>query len=117
MFKVPEENRVLESKFFGKMDASLGNNGLFKFRFNDLNVNCIVSDGAGWEHVSVTINKEECPNWETMNFIKNKFWGKEDVVIQFHPAESHYINYHKYCLHLWRPNNINITTPPSILVG
>jgi len=76
----------------------------------------IFSDGEGWEHVSVS-TPSRCPNWEEMTWIKNLFWGDDDVVIQYHPARSSYVNYHPYCLHLWRPQGIALPTPPSILVG
>lgn len=76
----------------------------------------ICSDGAGWEHVSVS-HHSVIPKWDWMCKIKNLFWDRNDVVIQFHPAESDYINYHPRCLHMWRPTNQTIPVPPKILVG
>ncbi len=68
-----------------------------------------------WEHVSVSL-KSRCPNWKEMCFIKDLFWNDEDVVVQFHPKKSEYVNLHKYCLHLFKFNG-EMPTPPSILVG
>lgn len=77
-----------------------------------------------WEHVSVTIGQvknshpiHRCPTWEEMCYIKDFFWDKNDVVVQFHPAESDYVSTHDYCLHLWRKQNQNFETPDPILVG
>jgi hypothetical protein len=76
----------------------------------------IASDGAGWEHVSVS-RKDRCPTWEEMCQIKDTFWDDEDVVMQFHvPAKDH-VNNHPYCLHLWRPKGTNVLRPDSIMVG
>lgn len=69
-----------------------------------------------WEHVSVSL-PNRCPTWEEMCFIKSKFWGDDETVIQFHPPKSEYVNNHPYCLHLWRNTRTPIATPPSILVG
>lgn len=46
-----------------------------------------------------------------MCFIKDLFWGEEEVVMQLHPAKSQYVNQHDYCLHLWRPKTIAIPLP------
>jgi len=76
----------------------------------------IFSDGLGWEHVSVS-TPGRCPNWEEMCFIKHLFWSADDIVIQYHPPESEYVNVHRYCLHLWRPEGLPIPIPPRYLVG
>lgn len=77
----------------------------------------IYSDGGGWEHVSVSAGNR-CPNWDEMCLVKSLFWDHEDVVMQLHPKRSEYVNNHRYCLHLWRPNNgAVIPTPPPELVG
>lgn len=69
-----------------------------------------------WQHVSVSI-PNRCPTWQEMCFIKDMFWGEDEVVLQYHPRKSEYVNNHPYCLHLWRPNHIQIPEPPSIFVG
>lgn len=74
------------------------------------------SFGMGWEHVSVS-RKLECPSWLAMCFIKDLFWPDHECVVQYHPAKSEYVNFHKNCLHLWRPIDVELPTPPSILVG
>lgn len=76
----------------------------------------IASDGAGWEHVSVSL-PNRCPTWTEMAYVKSLFWDDEDCVVQYHPPRSEYVNQHPYCLHLWRPVEQVIPLPPSILVG
>lgn len=76
----------------------------------------IASDGAGWEHVSVSRN-DRCPTWDEMCHIKALFWDEDDCVIQYHPPRSEYVNNHPNCLHMWRPIGVSLPLPPSIMVG
>ena len=76
----------------------------------------IASDGEGWEHVSVSIDRR-CPNWDEMCFVKDLFWRDDECVVQFHPPRAEYVNYHPNCLHLWKPVGRDVQTPASILVG
>jgi hypothetical protein len=94
-----------------------GNNGFFLFERNGITFRVIASDGAGWEHVSVSLNKKRCPTWDEMCLVKNMFWDDEDCVLQFHPKKSEYVNNHPYVLHLWRPIGISFPIPSSLLVG
>jgi hypothetical protein len=52
-----------------------------------------------------------------MCYIKDLFWDKDDCVIQYHPAQSEYVNLHKHTLHLWRPTHETFPIPNKILVG
>lgn len=76
----------------------------------------IVSDGMGWDHVSVSY-PFRCPNWPEMEQIKRLFFEDAEAVFQLHPPISDYVNFHPFCLHMWRPHNATIPLPPSILVG
>lgn len=91
-------------------------NGAFSFYMGKEKYFVIASNGEGWEHVSVSC-QGHTPSWEAMCKIKDYFFNSEEVVMQLHPKKSEYINNHPYCLHLWRPTNQVIPTPPSILVG
>jgi hypothetical protein len=121
--KVPEKYRV--RKGIMETDASYGNNGAFAIphpKISFYTINCISSDGEGWEHVSVSLSSsqrkvERCPTWEEMCMVKDMFWDKSETVIQFHPAEDDYVNNHSYCLHLWRPVYLPIPTPDPLMVG
>jgi hypothetical protein len=114
--KAPNKYRIRTG--FMASDDSYGNNGrfLFKQKKNKPDLDVIASDQIGWEHVSVS-TQHRTPTWEEMCFIKNKFWGPDDCVIQYHPPKSDYINNHSFCLHLWKPVDIKIPMPPKIMVG
>lgn len=75
----------------------------------------IWSFGGGWEHVSCSLRKR-CPTWEEMCKVKDMFFEPEEVVVQFHPRRSEYVNIHPHCLHLWRKCGEDFETPPVIFV-
>ena len=93
-----------------------GMNGMFHIRCGKEILRCMVSDGGGWEHVSVSL-EYRCPTWDEMCFVKDIFWEPEECVIQYHPPASEYVNNHQFALHLWKPVGVSIPTPPSIMVG
>ena len=70
------------------------------FVIGDLRV--VVSNGGGWDHVSVSLSSR-CPTWDEMVRMKELFFADDECVMQLHPPKSDYINCHPYCLHLWRP--------------
>lgn len=76
----------------------------------------IASNGEGWDHVSVS-RSDRCPWWEEMSQIKRMFFKSDELVMQLHPATKDHINCHPNCLHLWRPHNEQIPTPPKYMVG
>lgn len=115
MFKLPEENRKKGSPYYE-------NGGVFEYKRGNLLFFIIAASGFGWEHVSVTIKntkeeKQRCPSWNEMCQVKDLFWEKNDWVVQYHPAEEDYVNNHSYCLHLWKPTEMTLPTPPSLMVG
>lgn len=78
----------------------------------------ICSWGGGWEHVSVSPYKHKLiPTWEEMCEIKDKIFGDDEWVCQFHPPKEQYVSNMDNCLHLWRPIDTEMVTPPSCLVG
>lgn len=102
-------------------DDSYGFNGCFRFSLNgDIRIKVIASDGEGWQHVSVSLVDRSMftPNWSVMCIVKDLFWEPEDVVVQFHPRKSEYVNHHPGCLHLWRCiDGREFPTPPSYMIG
>lgn len=124
MFHVPESNRLLTHPILASTSAD-GNNGVFRLLSPEpgWDLWVIVSDGDGWEHVSVHVTRSEdskkmrTPNWKEMCFVKDTFWDGEDEVIQFHPKKSEYVNCHPYTLHLWRPIGTEIPRPNPTMVG
>jgi len=71
--------------------------------------------GKGWEHVSVNLSNR-CLTWDEMCIIKDLFFYDNEVAMQLHPAKENYINIFPYCLHLWRPKELDIPLPPKGLV-
>jgi hypothetical protein len=112
MFSVPEKYRVSKGQGFYNSTSADGNNGIF---FLDGEILVVASDGFGFEHVSVSL-QGRCPSWKEMCYVKDLFWGEEDVVIQYHPAKKDYVNMHPHVLHLWRPIDEIIPLPPVCLV-
>jgi len=102
-------------------DPSYGFNGAFKFTLppDPRSILCIASDGCGFKHVSVSyiLSPAKTPSWEVMCQVKDLFWEEEDWVVQFHPAKSESVNFHKGALHLWECLDRAMPTPTSILVG
>lgn len=99
-------------------DDSYGFNGMFMLSVGTTPLRIIASDGMGWKHVSVSrVGDRRCPTWEMMCAVKDLFWDDEDVVVQYHPAKSQYVNNHPRCLHLWQPTQAELPVPPSIMVG
>lgn len=102
-----------------------GPNGLFDiptgalgFGAPVLTIRLVVSNGMGWEHVSVSIlYTAKTPPWDLMTAIKQALWAPEDCVVQYHPPESEYVNHHPGCLHLWRPTEALLPRPPWVMVG
>jgi len=108
--RVAEEGRVSDGPMGS--DRSYGCTG--QFRISGLLIQA--SDGAGWDHVSVSLPRR-APTWEEMAYVKSLFWEPEEMVIQYHPARSDYVNFHPHCLHMWKPQGVEMPKPPAILVG
>jgi hypothetical protein len=145
-FNVPEAYRVKKGDY--ATQVSDGNNGIFVVPSMGssvrLHYQCIASDSRHeqsdfkdkdilWEHVSIvpiwishtgkTREEERTPTWAEMCYLKELFWDDpEDVVLQFHPPESEYVNTHRHCLHLWRAVDkdgqpIPVPRPTPAMVG
>ena len=95
---------------FGKYGDE--HNGAFELEIKGENYFVIASNGAEWEHVSVS-SKHKIPSWKTMNTIKDLFFEESEAVMQLHPPKSDYVNNHPNCLHLWRPIGLEIPLPPN----
>jgi hypothetical protein len=96
----------LRAERFRNHDASRGltgvNSGAFLVPCKAAELRVIISDGGGWDHVSVSLS-HRCPTWEEMCFVKELFFKDEECVMQLHPAKDQHISFHNFCLHLWRP--------------
>jgi len=76
----------------------------------------IASSGLGWDHVSVS-RANRCPNWPEMEQVRRLFFADHECAMQLHvPVEDH-ISVHPNCLHIWRPHDVEIPRPPSMMVA
>lgn len=108
-----EPYRVREGMFGS--ETNYGNNGVFLIPCQGATLECIVSDGGGWDHVSVSAvdgGAKRIPTWDEMCHVKRMFWGDEETVIQYHPPLSRSVNISPTTLHLWRPQHKSIPLPP-----
>lgn len=75
----------------------------------------IASSNLGWDHVSVS-RRNRCPNWTEMEQVKHTFFHPDETAVQYHVPLSNHINNHPHCLHLWRPQLVELPMPPNIFV-
>lgn len=76
----------------------------------------IASAGEGWDHVSVSL-PNRCPNWLEMELVKRAFFKEDETAMQLHVPPSDHISCHHNCLHLWRPQAVDIPRPPDWMVA
>lgn len=92
----PAPNHWLEQKRIqGPPNENIG-------AFEDGAFQIIVSEGLGWDHVSVS-RRDRTPTWEEMDRIKRRIFRDDEVVMQLHVSDGRKVNVHEHCLHLWRP--------------
>lgn len=115
-FHLPKNKPYSQALQAVRLSEKGGVYGQWTYRHEGLLLRIQASEGAGWEHVSVSL-PNRCPSWEEMCAVKDLFWDGEDAVIQFHPPRSNYVSYSKYCLHLWRCKYQEQPLPHYGLVG
>lgn len=124
------KTKELPEKIDGPYDAPDGRYWIHHQSIADYYYHVLVSTGLGWEHLSVTIHKvkkgqgktvkkpvERCCTWGEMCYLKNIFWNPDECVVQYHPPMQDYVSNHEYCLHLWRPTEVELPKPEAIMVG
>ena len=58
-------------------------------------------DGVEWLHISFS-RPNRMPDYDDIQLVKNNFIGDDRKAIMVFPEKDHYVNIHKYCLHLWQ---------------
>lgn len=113
--RTPREMEIYrrEARHAGGWLGDYGN-GFFIIPARGLRI--LISNGEGWEHVSVS-RADRCPTWDEMEWVKRTWWHPTDCVMQLHVPVADHKNCHPYCLHLWRPTGVEIPRPPSIMVA
>jgi hypothetical protein len=97
--------------------AAGGPNGAFKLRspMDHKPMGVFASDGLGWDHVSVS-RHDRCPTWEEMEYVRNLFFEPAETAMQLHVPADRHMNVHPFCLHIWRPQQVEIPVPPLVMV-
>lgn len=111
-----EEIKKTPNLFIEAEAENDGMGGHYYDKYNNKNLNFIFSYQLGWEHLSVSM-PNKTPSWEQMCMMKDIFWGEDEVCVEYHPRKEEYVNNHPHCLHIWKPRDVEMPTPPSILVG
>jgi hypothetical protein len=78
-------------------------------------IRVLATNGLGWDHVSVSL-EYRCPLYDEMKAIKRLCFRDDEWAMELHAPPSKHISRHPYVLHLWRPHDVAIPTPPEIMV-
>lgn len=82
----------------------------------------LCSGSRGWDHVSVS-RPDRIPEWIEMEQVKRTFFNDDECALQLHPPTAQYITgvwpgrRSLFCLHLWKPHDLEIPRPPRWMVG
>ena len=111
-----EEIKSTRNLFIEDENPNDGFCGYYYDSINNKRLTFIFSYQLGWEHLSVSM-PSKTPSWDQMCRMKDIFWNKDEVCVEYHPKEEDYVNMHPHCLHIWRPIEEYLPTPPHLLVG
>lgn len=103
------EHNLLKEKFMRSLEIRETQRSEFYLPIADGigNVSALNFKNDSWEHVLIDLEAQKrCATYEEMCNLKDIFWDENEIAIQVHPAKSDYINFCKYCLHLWRFRDI-----------
>jgi len=75
----------------------------------------IASSGMGWDHLSISL-PNRTPVWSEMEKVKRIFFKEDEWGIQYHAPQDDHINFHSFCLHIWRPHHDMLPKPPKFMV-
>lgn len=89
--------------------------GQVMFRMSGTFIAAIWASDMGWDHVSVSCRKRT-PKYQEMKTMKRFFLEPDEWAMELHPPVDDYISVNDNVLHIWRPHDLIIPTPPKILV-
>lgn len=107
---------ALMVKLFGSEgDASCG---AFAIRSagDGAELRVIAASGMGWDRVSLG-RADRCPDWAETDQLKRMLFRDGEAAMQMHVPVADHISHHPRCLHLWRPLDLDILLPPSLMVA
>lgn len=111
-----EEIKKTPNLFIEAEAENDGMGGKYYDKYSGKYLNFIFSYQLGWEHLSVSM-PGKTPTWDQMCIMKDIFWNEDEACVEYHPKKEDYVNMHEHCLHIWRPTDVELPTPPHILVG
>lgn len=88
-------------------------------------VRVISSWEAGWDHCSVSFKPldsemkskwRRLPGYREMKTIKRVYFRSDEWALEYHPPDAEYVSANDGVLHLWRPHDQTIPTPPGYMV-
>jgi hypothetical protein len=94
-----------------RSDESFDFNGAFLIPYNIHTIAIVISDGEGWDHVSVSL-KDRTPTWEEMCFVKDLLFDDDEIAVQYHPKKKDYVNDCNFSLHIWKSHKEEYPMPP-----
>jgi hypothetical protein len=92
-----------------------GGHWIIRSPIDDRQMNVVASWGLGWDHVSVS-RRSKMPGWREMEYVKRLFFHHDETAMQLHLPPAEHISIHPFCLHLWRPQAVDIPRPPELMV-
>lgn len=107
-----------EARITARLGEPVDEGGLFEITSREDNgrLKILASNRMEWDHVSVS-REDRAPTWAEMEQVKRLFFRDDETVMQLHvPADEH-VNFHPFCLHLWRPQWRDLPRPPRKMVA
>lgn len=112
---VATANRYRVKSHLGYGDATCGT-FMIPSPIDGYKLRVIASSGLGWDHVSVS-RANRCPNWPEMDHVRKLLFRDDETVMQLHVPVTENLSLHDFCLHMWRPHNVEIPRPPAWMVA
>lgn len=69
-------------------------------KLDPTNLRIIDSIDNDLHHVSLS-RPHRLPTWEEIKWVRDKYCKPDSFYAVVLPPERYYVNFHKYCMHLW----------------
>lgn len=110
-------SEILSNDLVTKTVATGEDGAAFDVRIDHRQWEVIASNGGGWDHVSIVpLHHKRMPDWSVMSQLKDLCFYEDETAVEYHPKNSDYVNTHKQCLHIWRPQKEKMPVPPKEFV-
>ena len=109
-------DRAWERRMGGEGDDNGGRFQVPSESRTGITLSVLAGVGNGWDHISVS-TPLRCPIWAEMEQVKRLFFKENEIAMQLHVKPTNHISVHPFCLHIWRPTDVEIPMPPSWMVA